>query len=209
MTKQEFIDKVAFYVQKYAPQYDIKVVSPIIAQACCESAYGVSKLSAKYHNYFGLKCGSSWKGKSVKLSTGEEYTVGTITKIKDNFRVYDTMEAGIKGYFEFIQAKRYANLKGVTDPQTYLENIKADGYATSSTYVQTNMNIISAWGLTKYDTSEVQADTSEDAKRAVALDVILGKYGNGTVRQQNLEAKGYDYREIQKLVNKILKENKQ
>ena len=209
MTKQEFIDKVAFYVQKYAPQYDIKVVSPIIAQACCESAYGVSKLSAKYHNYFGLKCGSSWKGKSVKLSTGEEYTVGTITKIKDNFRVYDTMEAGIKGYFQFIQAKRYANLKGVTDPQTYLENIKADGYATSSTYVQTNMNIISAWGLTKYDTSEVQADTSEDAKRAVALDVILGKYGNGTVRQQNLEAKGYDYREIQKLVNKILKENKQ
>lgn len=209
MTKQEFIDQVAFYVQKYAPQYDIKVVSPIIAQACCESAYGVSKLSAKYHNYFGLKCGSSWKGKSVKLSTGEEYTVGTITKIKDNFRVYDTMEAGIKGYFEFIQAKRYANLKGVTDPQTYLENIKADGYATSSTYVQTNMNIISAWGLTKYDTSEVQADTSEDAKRAVALDVILGKYGNGTVRQQNLEAKGYDYREIQKLVNKILKENKQ
>lgn len=209
MTKQEFIDKVAFYVQKYAPQYDIKVISPIIAQACCESAYGVSKLSAKYHNYFGLKCGSAWKGKSVKLSTGEEYTVGTITKIKDNFRVYDTMEAGIKGYFEFIQAKRYANLKGVTDPQTYLENIKADGYATSSTYVRTNMNIIAAWGLTKYDTSEVQADTSEDAKRAVALDVILGKYGNGTVRQKNLEAKGYDYREIQKLVNKILKENKQ
>ena len=208
MTKQEFIDKVAFYVQKYAPQYDIKVVSPIIAQACCESAYGVSKLSAKYHNYFGLKCGSSWKGKSVKLSTGEEYTVGTITKIKDNFRVYDTMEAGIKGYFEFIQAKRYANLKGITDPHTYLENIKADGYATSSTYVQTNMNIISAWGLTKYDTSEVQAENSEDAKRAVALEVILGKYGNGTVRQQNLEAKGYDYREIQKLVNKILKENR-
>lgn len=208
MTKQEFIDKVAFYVQKYAPQYDIKVVSPIIAQACCESAYGVSKLSAKYHNYFGLKCGSSWKGKSVKLSTGEEYTVGTITKIKDNFRVYDTMEAGIKGYFEFIQAKRYANLKGVTDPQTYLENIKADGYATSSTYVKTNMNIIAAWGLTKYDTSEVQAETSEDAKRAVALEVIAGKYGNGLTRQKNLEAKGYDYREIQKLVNKILKENK-
>ena len=209
MTKQEFIDKVAFYVQKYAPQYDIKVVSPIIAQACCESAYGVSKLSAKYHNYFGLKCGSSWKGKSVKLSTGEEYTVGTITKIKDNFRVYDTMEVGIKGYFEFIQAKRYANLKGVTDPQTYLENIKADGYATSSTYVQTNMNIISAWGLTKYDTSEVQADTSEDAKRAVDLELIIGKYGNGTVRQRTHIAKGYYYREIQKLIKNIKTEKKE
>lgn len=208
MTKQEFIDKVAFYLQKYASEYDIKVISPIIAQACCESAYGQSKLSAKYHNYFGLKCGSKWKGKSVNMKTKEEYTVGNLTTIKDNFRVYDTMELGIKGYFEFIQSKRYANLKGVTDPRTYLENIKADGYATSSTYVQTNMNIIAAWNLTKYDTGEVQADNLEDAKRAVALDVIAGKYGNGYVRQKNLEAKGYDYREIQKLVNKILKENK-
>lgn len=208
MTKIEFINKVAFYVQKYASQYDIKVISPIIAQACIESAYGGSQLSAKYHNYFGLKCGSKWKGKSVNMKTKEEYTVGNLTTIRDNFRVYDTMEAGIKGYFEFIQAKRYANLKGVTDPKTYLENIKADGYATSSTYVQSNLNVISAWNLTQYDTGEVQAETSEEAKRAVALEVIQGKYGNGHVRQQALEAKGYDYREIQKLVNKILKENK-
>lgn len=47
------------------------------------------------------------------------------------------MEEGVKGYFEFIQLARYQNLRGITDPQKYLETIKADGYATSSTYVET------------------------------------------------------------------------
>lgn len=146
-----FINKIAPLIQKYAKQYGYKVASPIIAQACCESKYGLSSLGAKYHNYFGMKCGSSWKGKSVNLATKEEYKVGTLTDIKANFRVYDSMEEGVKGYFEFISKARYANLKTAATPQKYLELIKEDGYATSSTYVNTNMNIVSKYGLTKYD----------------------------------------------------------
>lgn len=146
-----FIAEIAPIVQKYAKLYGYKVASPIIAQACCESAYGTSSLGYKYHNYFGMKCGSSWKGKSVNMSTKEEYTVGTLTDIKANFRVYDSMEEGIKGYFDFISASRYANLKTATTPNEYLTMIKNDGYATSSTYVTTNMNIINKWGLTAYD----------------------------------------------------------
>lgn len=161
MTNQEFITKVAAYVKKYAPDYGIKVYSPIIAQAICESAWGKSKLSAQYHNYFGLKCGTKWTGKSVNMKTQEEYTVGVHTTISDNFRVYDSMEEGIKGYFEFIQLARYQNLRGITDPQKYLETIKADGYATSSTYVQTNMNIIKAHDLTKYDTASSTTKVNE------------------------------------------------
>ncbi|WP_195230595.1 glucosaminidase domain-containing protein [Coprococcus comes] len=151
MTKQEFIQKIAGYVQKYAAQYGITVYSPIIAQAILESGWGESKLAAVYHNYFGLKCGTKWKGKSVNLTTQEEYQPGTLTTIKDNFRVFDSMEAGVQGYFEFIQLSRYQNLKGITDPRTYLEIIRADGYATSSTYVQNNMRLIEQYNLTQYD----------------------------------------------------------
>ena len=151
MTKDEFIANVARYVQKYAPEYDIAVCSPIISQACLESGWGKSKLSATYHNYFGLKCGSKWQGKSVNLTTKEEYTPGTKTTIRDAFRVYDSMEDGIKGYFEFIQLDRYHNLRGITDPKKYLETIKADGYATSSTYVADNMRLIEQYQLTRYD----------------------------------------------------------
>lgn len=151
MTNQEFIEQVAKFVQKYAAQYGIKVHSPIIAQAILESGWGNSKLAARYHNYFGLKCGTKWTGKSVNMTTQEEYTVGTLTTIKDNFRVYDSMEEGVKGYFEFIQLARYQNLKGITNPKKYLETIKADGYATSSTYVTNNMKLIEQYNLTKYD----------------------------------------------------------
>ena len=153
-----FIQQIAPLIQKYAKQYGYKVASPIIAQACCETAYGLSKLSANYHNYFGLKCGSSWKGASVNMKTGEEYTVGTYTTINANFRAYANMEEGVKGYFDFISAKRYANLKDAYTAQQYLEFIKADGYATSSTYVNTNMSIVNKWDLTKYDTFEPVPD---------------------------------------------------
>lgn len=157
MEKQQFIKEIAGYVKKYAATYGIVVHSPIIAQAVLESGWGESRLAAVYHNYFGLKCGTKWTGKSVNISTMEEYTPGTLTQIKDNFRVYDSMEEGVKGYFEFIQLSRYQNLRGITDPEEYLKIIKADGYATSSKYVENTMKIVTQYDLTQYDKKEVES----------------------------------------------------
>lgn len=165
MTNEEFIKRIAKYVQKYAPSYGICVCSPIIAQAILESGWGQSKLSATYHNYFGLKCGTKWTGKSVNMTTQEEYQPGTLTTIKDNFRVYDNMEEGVRGYFEFIQLTRYQNLRGITDPRKYLETIKADGYATSSTYVTNNMKLIEQYNLIRYDKEETKMTKVEKAIR--------------------------------------------
>ena len=148
---KSFIAEIAPVIQKYAKARGYKVASPIIAQACCESAFGTSSLGYKYHNYFGMKCGGSWKGKSVNMTTKEEYSVGTLTTIKDNFRVYDSLDEGVQGYFDFIKAVRYSNLKTAQTPEEYLERIKKDGYATSSTYVKTNMNIVNKYNLTVYD----------------------------------------------------------
>ena len=147
-----FIESIAPIIQKYAKAKGYKVASPIIAQACVESAFGTSALGKKYHNYFGMKCGSSWKGASVNMSTKEEYTPGKVTNIKDNFRVYANMEEGVKGYFDFINKTRYKNLLTATDAKGYLTLIKQDGYATSSSYITTNMNVVTKYGLTKYDT---------------------------------------------------------
>lgn len=152
--KQKFVDDIAKCVKKYAGSYGISVHSPIIAQAILESGWGKSKLAADYHNYFGMKCGTKWTGPSVNMTTQEEYTAGTLTTIKDNFRVYDNMEDGVKGYFEFIQLSRYENLKGIVNPQKYIETIKNDGYATSSTYVDSLMQIIKIYNLTSYDSTE-------------------------------------------------------
>ena len=156
MTKQEFIDSIAKYVRKYAKQYGICVHSPIIAQAILESGWGQSKLAAQYHNYFGLKCGTKWTGKSVNMATKEEYKPGVLTDIRDNFRVFDSMKDGVKGYFEFIQLERYHNLRGITDPKKYFETIIKDGYATSSTYVENCMALLDQYKLTQYDKEEAK-----------------------------------------------------
>lgn len=148
-----FINQLAPLVQAECIKRGYHVASPILAQASVESfkKQGLSQLASKYNNFFGMKCGDKWTGKSVNLSTREEYTKGTLTPIEDNFRVYDSTEQGVKGYFDFINTRRYANLKTATTPIQYLERIKADGYATSSKYVNTNLERIQAMNLTRFD----------------------------------------------------------
>ena len=187
---KKFIAEIAPIIQRLAKKNGYQVASPIIAQACIESRYGLSGL-AKYHNYFGLKCGSSWHGPSVNMATKEEYTVGTLTSIRDNFRVYANMEDGVQGYFDFISTRRYSNLKSATDPRTYLERIKADGYATSSSYVNTNMNCILKWDLTKYDSKEPVTDSTTISPSVMPV-IKKGSKGDWVViAQGRLVVAGY------------------
>lgn len=167
-----FINEIAYIIQEEAKARGYKVCSPIIAQACIESAFGTSSLGYRWHNYFGMKCGSSWKGKSVNLSTKEEYVPGQLSTIRDNFRVYDSMEDGVKGYFDFISTKRYANLKDAQTPKEYLELIKKDGYATSSSYVNTNLNCISRYDLERFDWDKLPE------KNPYTLSTTLIRYGD-------------------------------
>ena len=210
MTNSEFIEQIAKCVKKYAYAYGIEVHSPIIAQAILESGWGKSSLASKYHNYFGLKCGSAWKGKSVNMATKEEYKVGTLTNIRDNFRVYDSMEAGVKGYFDFINTSRYANLKGVKSPEEYVKRIKADGYATSSKYVDNIMRVIRDNKLTRFDGNgdgdmkkeelTGRALTGKEIIDILAKRVINGDYGVGDDRREKL---GELYSIVQKRVNEL------
>ena len=210
MTNNEFIEQIAKCVKKYAYLYGIEVHSPIIAQAILESGWGKSGLASKYHNYFGLKCGSSWKGKSVNMATKEEYKVGTLTNIRDNFRVYDSMEAGVKGYFDFINTSRYANLKGVKNPEEYVRRLKADGYATSSKYVDNVMRVIRDNKLTRFDDKVGETVKKEELTGKVlsgkeiidilAKRVVAGDYGTGADRKKKL---GELYPIVQKRVNEL------
>lgn len=155
-TQETFIMQIAPLIQKYAKLYGYKVASPIIAQACLESRYGQSGL-AKYYNYFGMKAGKNYSGPSVKMKTKEEYQKGVLTEIYANFRTYPDMDAGVKGYFDFISTNRYANLKTATTAEQYLTFIKLDGYATSNSYVKSCMSVVNKYNLKMYDTGVVPA----------------------------------------------------
>ena len=170
MTKQEFIENIAKYVMKYAPQFNIKVHSPIIAQACLESGYGTS-YKAQFHNYFGLKYGPNrvtCNNGYFKDGGSEQRTDGSYIPISTDWYSFEDIEKGVLGYFQFINTTNYASVKNITDPYQYLVNIRAAGYATSLEYVKNVWKTLQDNGLTRYD------DMAEKAKFKVAVDAGHG-----------------------------------
>lgn len=152
MTRQEFIEAIAPIICQYAAAYGYKFPSAIIAQACIESGFGTSSLAWKYHNYFGIKWYRGCGRYAVNLKTNEEYVPGILTGITAGFMVGDDLEDGVAMYFQFLaRNSRYSNLKSATSAKHYCELIKADGYATSSTYVSTLLDCITQYNLQKYD----------------------------------------------------------
>ena len=148
---KEFIKHIAPIICAEADKRGYRIRSTVIAQAIVEGAAGTSSLASRWHNHFGMKCGSSWKGKSVNLATKEEYTPGQLTNIKANFRAYDSDEEGIAGYYDFISTKRYANLKNAANYIQYAEYLKQDEWATSSTYINTLTTTVKKYNLWTYD----------------------------------------------------------
>lgn len=153
-----FIEHIAPIIQREGFARGYQIVSTTIAQAIIEGACGTSKLARDYHNHFGMKCGKSWKGASVNMKTKEEYTTGTLTDIRDNFRAYPDDESGIEGYYNFISSSRYANLRDAKTFRQFAEYLKQDGYATSSSYVNTLCNTVTKYNLTRYDEQNAHTD---------------------------------------------------
>ena len=155
-----FIAQIAPIIQKVAKERGYLICSTVIAQACVEDAYGTSILGKNYHNYFGMKCGSAWKGKSVNLRTKEEYTVGTHTVIKDAFRAFDNIEQCVFNFYELLNTSLYKGVQSGVDYKTQMSQIKKCGYMTSSTEVNSVINRINKYDLTKYDNISVSVEKS-------------------------------------------------
>ena len=154
---EAFIKQIAPIVQKYAREFEFGVPSAVIAQACLESAYGTST-KAKRNNLFGMK----YREGRVSCHSGtffdgsREEVNGRSVPITAQWYAFDTIDEGIKGYFQFIQNGPYGPAREVsqTDHKAYLTALKRCGYATSSYYVNNNENVIAKWDLTKYDGQE-------------------------------------------------------
>lgn len=153
MDNFEFIETIGAAVQSIAPNYGIRVHSPVIAQACLESAYGTSH-KAMHNNFFGLK----YRENRVSCNCGffsddsqEQNSDGSYEDINTMWYSFDSLEAGVEGYFQFIDIDRYSNVKDATSPREYLELIKDDGYATSIDYVDNLMRVIEENDLTRFD----------------------------------------------------------
>jgi flagellum-specific peptidoglycan hydrolase FlgJ len=92
---------------------------------------GAGLVARKANNFFGIKKGVNWKGKTINLPTP-----GDADKISV-FRVYNSFEDSAKDYVNFLQKNPRYTKAGVFKAPTYQEqiiNIARAGYAESSTY---------------------------------------------------------------------------
>ena len=150
MTNKEFIETIGRAAVAEYERFKI-LPSLTIAQAILESNWGKSLLSQKAFNFFGMKAGTGWKGATYNSKTQEQTKAGQAFTVNAAFRAYPNVQAGIRGYYVFLQFPRYQNLKGVTDYKQACRLIKADGWATDVRYTEKLISLIEKYGLDKYD----------------------------------------------------------
>lgn len=106
------------------------------AQAGAESEYGMSALSRKANNTFGVKVRKGEKFEGVMMPTKEDYGQGQVDEVA-NFRAYDTVDDNIKGYINFLNTGNYDKALNAKSDMEYLQELKNSGYATDQDYVTT------------------------------------------------------------------------
>lgn len=112
---------------------------------------------------------------------------------------YDWQDNGIgdnKGYSDHVGI-----VEKVSGGQIHvIEGNK--GQAVARRYLKINGKYIRGYGVPKYDKATTTTKKSVDA---IAKEVIAGKWGSGEERKKKLTAAGYNYSEVQAVVNKLLK----
>lgn len=202
MDRETFIEQIASYVCKYAPLYNIKACSAVIGQACLESGYGTSS-KAKYHNYFGLKYRTNRcpTASGVFKDGGSEQKLdGTYVPIMDDWFAFPNMEAGVQGYFDFINISNYSNVKGVSDPWEYLTLLKQDHYATSLNYVDKVMKVVYDNNLKRFDSSNTGG-----SKMKIAINAGHAAPGGGAIGAIGLISESVEDRIVKDKVVELLR----
>ena len=126
MTKAEYIIKMYSILVPMCAKYGYSnVAAGMIAQSIQEGWN--SGLATKYFNYWGMKAGKSYKGKTVAMNN----------KAKNDpavYRVYTSMANGCEGYFDFLEYSRYQPLKKCTTDSEYLDKIGPCGWNSNPGY---------------------------------------------------------------------------
>lgn len=192
--QREFIEKIAPIAQKAYRQFGKPLPSICIAMAAVECRWGLAG-SCKYHSYLGQKVGTGrtatkyWGGKGYNAKTQEvtNQATGALKTIRDNFRAYDSMEQCVFNYYELLNTGLYDKVFYGSGHKDQMKQIKACGYMTSVTEVNSCLSIINKYGLTKYDDvvpEEKPADIRPTLRR--------GDRGQDVVHlQTRLAAMGY------------------
>lgn len=128
------------------------LASLTIAQAILESGWGKSGLTVKANALFGIKAGTSWKGRVYSAKTQECYDGVNFTTVTALFRAYGSWKESVADHSALLTgAARYKAVIGERDYKTACRAIKVAGYATDPQYADKLIRLIESYGLTAYD----------------------------------------------------------
>ena len=120
MTKNEYIKQMYAILSPMCAKYGYyNVAAGMIAQSIQEGWN--SGLANKYFNYWGMKAGKGYKGRTVAMNNkaGNDPAV---------YRVFTSMAEGCEGYFAFLAYPRYQSLKNCASDAMYLDRIGPCGW---------------------------------------------------------------------------------
>lgn len=148
-TREEYIETYKHIAIREMKRTGIPA-SITLAQAVLESDNGNSKLARKAKNHFGIKCHSSWTGKTYHQDDDAK---------DECFRKYNDIEDSYKDHSAFLQRDRYSALfkLKLNDYKGWAKGLKKAGYATNPKYPQLLVKIIEDNQLYQYDDPKYKA----------------------------------------------------
>ncbi len=143
-TKQDYIIK---YAQAAVEEMEhAKIPASItLAQGILESRYGLSDLSSKSNNHFGIKCHKGWEGQKTYYDDDAK---------GECFRKYNSPEESFRDHSEFLTTRsRYSELfhLSIHDYKGWAKGLKKAGYATNPKYADHLIKIIEEEQLFVFD----------------------------------------------------------
>lgn len=161
-----------------------------------------------------------------KLWTGISNTLGAVIENSSNRRnnfLKNALGKDVVTYEQIIELERTAGINEVEMSEMLLEaarnhGITMDGVIDTQSAIMESLK--SGWltyemfGEIVKGTDVTVAESTEDMEKRlleyekVARSVLNGKYGNGAKRKKLLEEAGYNYQEIQSMVNKLYRGEK-
>ena len=138
---------------KHQKKYGIPA-SITLAQGLLESSAGNSRLAREANNHFGIKCGSGWKGKTIKHKA---------ERGKECFRKYKNAEESYEDHSRFLKRDRYKPLFKLktSDYKGWARTLRKCGYATDKKYPDKLISLIERYKLYQYDGGKLDKNRTE------------------------------------------------
>ncbi|MBU2712721.1 flagellar assembly peptidoglycan hydrolase FlgJ [Zooshikella harenae] len=152
MSIPEMFDSPTTFIKSLYPIAE-KVASAVgidprfmLAQAALETGWGKRMIrqtdGSNSYNLFGIKANKRWQGDKANIST-TEYRQGVAVRERADFRSYESYEASMRDYVDFLQQNpRYKQALSVKEnPEQFLLELQRAGYATDPRYAKKIINI--------------------------------------------------------------------